>query len=150
MGAFDVVPNLVIPDPDNAQAAAEFRRKWRWEAHEQVIMRGSFTAGDQEAIGNAASSTDRRGDVSYNAGTGRLKLLECMIVDWTLAVDGRKVEVTPGAIKRLPANYSLPLLEKCDELATAMSEEEQEDFFASANGHSSAASNAKKPSPRRS
>lgn len=148
MGAFDVVPNIVIPDPDDPKASAAFRRKWRWEPHEQVILRGSLTAGDQEEIGNAASTTDKKGTLIYHGGTGRFKLLECMIVDWTLAIDGRKVEVTPSTIKRLPTNYSTPLLEKCDELAVSMSEEEQEDFFASANGHSSEISNGMRLSPR--
>jgi hypothetical protein len=32
-------------------------------------------------------------------------------------------------------NYSSPILERCDELAQTMTEEEQTDFFPSANGH---------------
>lgn len=135
MGAFDVVPNIVIPDPDKPEEEAAFRKKWGWERHEQVIMRGSFSAGDQEAVGNAATVTDKKGNMSYQAGTGRLALLGRMIVDWTFTAGGRKVPVTPDAIRRLPSSYTTPLLEKCDELAQGMTEEEQENFFASANGH---------------
>lgn len=136
MGAFDTVPNIVIPDDEaDPIAAAAFRKKWGWERHEQVIMRGSFSAGDQEAVGNAAMTTDKKGNMSYQAGTGRLMLLSRMIVDWTFTAGGRKVSVTPEAIRRLKSNYTTPLLEKCDELAAGMTEEEQEDFFGSANGH---------------
>jgi len=138
MGAFDQVANIVVPNDEGDPVGAKiFRKKWGWDAHELVILRGSFSAGDQEAVGNAATTTDKKGNPTFQAGSGRLKLLERMIVDWTLAVNGRKVDVTPQAIRRLPANYSNPLLERCDELAQAMTEEEQEDFFASANGHSS-------------
>jgi hypothetical protein len=136
MGAFDGIPNILVPndelDPDAAKA---FRKKWKWDAHEMVIMRGAFSAGDQEAVGNAATkTTGKKNEVAYVGGTGQMKMLERMILDWTLTDHGRKVEVTPGAIRRLPANYSNPLLEMCDELATAMTEEEQADFFGSANG----------------
>lgn len=149
MGAFDLVPNKVIPDPDDTEGAVAFREKWRWEAHEQVIMRGSLTAGDQETIGNGATITDKKGQMTYMGGTGKMKMLECMIVDWTFAVDGRKVEVSPRNIRRLPANYWQPLLEYCDELAVTMEEDEQMDFFGSANGHSSANSAGMKSSRKR-
>lgn len=136
MGAFDVVKNITIPDPDNAKASEAFRKKWGWEPHEQVIIRGAYTQGDQEAVGNVASSTTKDGKLVLQAGTGRTKLLEQMIVDWTLSQGGRKVEVTPKNIRRLPAQYSTPILEKCDELAAAMSEEDQKNSSTSANGHS--------------
>jgi hypothetical protein len=133
MGAFDQVANITVPDDEGDPIGARlFRKKWGWDAHEVVIMRGSFSAGDQEAVGNASMQADKKGNISFQGGSGRIKLLERMIVDWTLAQNGRKVEVTPQAIKRLPANYSNPLLEKCDELASAMTEEEQDDFFGSA------------------
>lgn len=141
MGAFDTTPNITVPDDTDPIAAAAFRKKWGWEPHELVIMRGSFSAGDQEAIGNAAVSTDKGGKMIFQAGSGRLALLQRMIVDWTFAAGGRKVEVRPETIKRLPANYSNPLLEKCDELAQGMTEEEQDDFFGSVNGHSATNSN---------
>lgn len=141
MGAFDTIPNIVIPDDEaDPGAAAAFRKKWGWEPHEQVIMRGSFSAGDQEAVGNAAMTTDRKGKTSYQAGTGRLMLLNRMIVDWTFTSGGRKVSVTPEAVRRLRSNYTTPLLEKCDELAQGMTEEEQEDFFGSAKEHISESS----------
>jgi hypothetical protein len=137
MGAFDQIANIVIPNDEDPEAAKAFRKRWNWEAHEVVILRGTFSAGDQEAVGNASLVTDKKGGTLFAAGTGRLKMLERMIVDWTFMQNGRKVEVTPAAIKRLPANYSKPLTDRCDELAQAMTEEEQEDFFTSANGHSS-------------
>lgn len=133
MGAFDVIPNITIPDPDDTKASEAFRKKWGWEPHEQVIMRGTFTQADQEAIGNAASTATKDGKIIIQAGTGRTQLLEQMIVDWTLTQNGRKVEVTPKNIRRLPAKYSTPILEECDKLAAAMSEEEQEDFLDSAS-----------------
>ncbi len=133
MGAFDSVPNITIPDPDDAEASEAFRKKWGWEPHEQIIMRGTFTAGDQEAVGNATSSANKKGKVTYQAGTGRLKLLELMIVDWTLTQNGRKVEVSRTTIKYLPSKYSTPILDKCDELAVTMDEEEQEAFLPSAS-----------------
>jgi hypothetical protein len=136
MGAFDTIPNIMIPDDSDPIAAAAFRRRHRWEAHEMVILRPMFTAGDQEAVVNASTHTDKKGTPSLVAGTGRIALLHRMIVDWTFSVNGRKVGITPEAIKRLPANYSNPLLERCDELAQAMTEEEQTDFFGSVNGHS--------------
>jgi hypothetical protein len=136
MGAFDVVRNIAVPDDEGDPVGARlFRAKWHWDPHEIVFMRGTFSAGDQEAVGNAATSASKKGDITYRGGSGRIALLVQMIVDWTFTANGRKVEVTPQAIKRLPANYSNPLLEKCDELAAAMTEEEQEDFFDSANGH---------------
>jgi len=136
MGAFDVIPNITIPDPDNAEAAASFRKTWGWEPHEQVIMKGTLTAADQEVVGNASSSADKKGNIETRLGSGKLIMLTRMIVDWTFAVQGRKVEVRPDTIRLLPANYIRPLLEKCDELAAGMTEEEQKDFFDSANGHS--------------
>ena len=136
MGAFDTTPNITIPDDEaDPIAAAAFRRKWGWDAHEIVIIRGSFSAGDQEAVGNAAMTMDKKGNAKYQAGTGRLALLQRMIEDWTLSAGGRKVPVTPEAIRRLKSNYTTPILEKCDELAQGMTEEEQEDFFGAANGH---------------
>jgi hypothetical protein len=135
MGAFDQAANIVIPDDEGDPVGAKlFRRKWRWDQHEIVILRGVFVAGDQDAVSNAALVSDKKGNAVYAAGTGRLRMLERMIVDWTLAQNGRKVDVTPQNIKRLPTNYTQPLLDRCDELAGAMSEEEQEVFFSSANG----------------
>lgn len=139
MGAFDVVPNIVIPDPDKPEEAAAFRRKWKWEAHEQIIIRGQYTTDIQEAVENAGSGMKGEGnkkEAEMRIGTGRRKMLELMIVDWTLAVNGRRTAVTPQMIGRLPANYRTPVLEKCDEIAVGMTEEEQEVFLPSANGHS--------------
>ena len=136
MGAFDVVPNVVIPNPDDPEASAAFRKKWGWEPHEQVIIRGTFTAVEQEAVENAASGfvgKGRKKDVELRQGTARQTMLTRMIVDWTLAVNGKKVDVSPAMIRRLPANYRTPILEACDEIAAGMTEEEQEDFLPDAN-----------------
>lgn len=142
MGAFDETPNILIPDDEaDPQAAAAFRKRWNWDPHEVVMLRGSYTAGDAEVVNNASMQTDKQGKPIMVFGTGRLALLTRMIVDWTLAKNGRKVEVTPAAIRRLPANYTTPILERCDELAKAMTEEEQEDFLAGVNGHTVDASN---------
>ena len=139
MGAFDnQTANIAVPDDEaDPIAAAAFRKRWGWDAHEIVMMRGTYTAGDMEAVGNASISKDKQNNPVFSAGSGRVHLLARMIVDWTLSAGGRKVAVTIEAIRHLPANYSTPLLEKCDELAKGMTEDEQEDFFISANGHSS-------------
>jgi hypothetical protein len=147
MGAFDEKNNVLVPDdeasPDEAKA---FRKKWRWDAHEVVILKGAYEAADHESVQNAsAPSMNTREKPPKEMGLGRtgsahIKMLERMIVDWTLAKNGRKVEVTPASIRRLPSNYTTPLLAKIDEISTGMSEEEQEDFLASANGHSQARS----------
>src|SRR5258708_3258722 len=134
MGAFDVVPPMTIPDPDggkaseafrkahgdDATAEQEFRAKWKWEAHEQIIIKGSFSTEDQEIMENAASALKGKGNkkaVEMRTGTARRKLLEVMIVDWTLSSGGRKVPVSPQTIGKLPANYRTPVLAVCDEIA---------------------------------
>src|SRR5258708_7710820 len=136
MGAFDVIANITIPNPDDTAASDAFRKKWKWEAHEQIIIKGQFTTADQETMENASSAIKGKGnkrDVQLRTGSARRKLLEVMIVDWTLAISGRKVEVSPENIGRLPANYRTPILEACDEIAMTMDEEEQEDFLHSAS-----------------
>jgi len=137
MGAFDDVANILLPDPSDPDAAVAFRKKWGWDAHEQVIIRGAFTAGDQEVVTNASVNTTKKGETIFQAGTARLKLMDRMILDWTFARNGVKIPKTLDAIKRLPASYSTPILEICDQLSSSMTETEQEDFFDSANGHSS-------------
>jgi hypothetical protein len=151
MGAFDVVANIVIPDPEDAAAAAAFRKKWKWEAHETVIIRGQFTTAMQEACENASSAftgkTAKSAAAEARLGSGKRKMLEMMIVDWTFAEGGRKVAVSSATIGRLPANYRKPILDACDEIAEGMTEEEQEDFLPNANGHSSASSDEMNLSP---
>ena len=137
MGAFDVVPPITIPDPeggkaskafcekhgDNATAEQEFRDKWRWEPHEQIIIKGQFSTVDQEIMENAASALKGKGNkktVEMRSGTARRKMLEVMIIDWTLTQNGRKMAVTPQSIGMLPTNYRTPVLEMCDEIAKAI------------------------------
>jgi len=141
MGAFDVAKPITIPDDSKPEEAAAFRKKWGWEAHEQVTIKGAYTGVEQEAVDNASNAIKGKGknrDFDIRVGTARNKLLEVMIVGWTFVQNGRSVEVTDRAILRLPANYRKPILEKCDEIAQTMDEEEEEDFLAPANGHSQA------------
>jgi len=137
MGAFDDAANILLPDPSDTEGSAAFRRKWGWDAHEQVILKGAYTAGDLEAVSNAVLVSGKRGESIMQAGATRIKLLDRLILDWTFARNGVKVPKTLDAIRRLPANYTTPILEACDKLASAMNEEEQEDFLDFVNGHSS-------------
>ncbi|SRR5581483_7192628 len=142
MGAFDKRPNIVIPNDEDPKAAAAFRKKWGWDAHEQIIVRGVFTAGDQEEMENASASLHGKGKnraLEVKTGSARRKLLELMIVDWTLTAGGKPVPVSPENIALLPANYRRPVLEVCDEVAGTMDEEEQENFPRGANVPSPAA-----------
>lgn len=139
MGAFDVVPNITIPDPANTEKAAAFRKKWGWEPHETIIIRGQYITEIQEEVENASSGLKGEGnkkEAELRVGTSRRKLLELMIVDWTLAENGRRVTPDARSIGRLPANYRTPVLEVCDEIATGMTQEEQTTFLPGANGHS--------------
>jgi hypothetical protein len=150
MGAFDTAPHISIPDDTSPEEAAAFRQKWGWEPHEMVFIRGAYTGIEQEAVDNASSGFKGKGKarkVDMRLGTARNKLLEVMITDWTFARNGRKEPVTPGAIIRLPANYRKPILEKCDEIAQTMDEEDEEDFLASSNGHSQENSETESLSP---
>jgi hypothetical protein len=135
MGAFDDVPPITIPDPTDAVGAELFRRKWNWEPHEQVLLKGNVTVADQEYVSNKYMKSGKKGDMEMQAGTGRYALLDRMILDWSLMRNGTRVLVTPQSIRQLPANYSNPILERLDDLAAAMTEEEQEDFLDSASGH---------------
>lgn len=137
MGAFDKAKPVIIPDPEDAKASEAFRKKWGWEAHEQIIIRGQFTAADQEAMENASAALEGKGKhrmVKMQTGTARRTLLERMIVDWTLTEGGRPVEVNAANIGRLPSNYRKPVLEACDAIARVMDEDEQDDFLDGANG----------------
>ncbi len=135
MGAFDDKAPITIPDPNDAVAADTFRKKWGWEPHEQILLKGSVTVADQEYVSNHYVKTSKKGDMETTAGTGRYALLDRMIMDWSLSRNGTRVPVTPASIRQLPANYSNPILEALDKMAAAMTEEEQEDFLDSANGH---------------
>lgn len=135
MGAFDDISNITLPDPGQPDEAAAFRKKNKWEAHEQVILKGAYTIYEQEIVGNGSSVTDPKKGVTFQMGTGRVKLMQAMIVGWTFTRNGHTIPVTLESIRKLPVNYSGPILEKCDELAQTMTEEEQTDFFPSANGH---------------
>ena len=127
MGAFDDVSPITLPEND------EQRKKWRWEPHEQVVIKGSITVADQEYISNHYGKSSKSGQIEFQMGTGRYALLDLMILSWTLTHHGQRVPVTPENIRRLPANYSNPILEVCDRLAASMSEQEQEDFLDSAS-----------------
>lgn len=136
MGAFDSIPNITIPNPDKPDEALAFRAKWKWEPHEQVLIKGIYTTADQEMVENASSGVSGKGKgakADLRIGSSRRMLVEVMIVDWTLAQNGRKVEVSSAAIARLPSNYRDPILEAIDEVSGGMDESEQEDFLPSAS-----------------
>lgn len=152
MGAFDRKPDVTIPNPEggkaseayrkkhgeHATAEQEFRARWGWDDHEQIVIRGTFTVSDQEQMENSSSTLEGKGkkrDLKVRTGSARRVLLERMIVSWTLTKNGQIMPVTPENIGLLPANYRKPVLEACDEIAKTMDEDEQEDFLPSANGH---------------
>lgn len=143
MGAFDVVGNITLPDPTDLEKEAAFRRKYHWEAHEMVILKGQFTGADQEALENVSSTFANKKKIQetgqaaeMQVGTARIELLWRVILDWTFSSNGRKVAVSPDAIRRLPPHYFNPILEACDAIAKGMTEDEQETFLPSVNGHS--------------
>ena len=136
MGAFDRAKDILVPNDEKPEEAAAFRKKWGWEPHEQVTLRGRMTAGIQEEVTNASSGISKDNAPLILAGSGRNVLLEHMIVRWTLTRNGQPVEVSLDAIRQLPAEYSTPLLEICDRMnAGVMTEEQQKAFLPSANGH---------------
>lgn len=141
MGAFDTVQNIIIPDPSDAAAASTFRKKWKWEDHETILIKGCVSVADQEYVTNKYGNAGKRGEVEYRMGNGRFALLDRMIVDWTLLINGMKAPINTQTIRMLPANYSTPVLEEIDKLMVAMSEEEQDNFLANASGHIVDASN---------
>ena len=135
MGAFDEKPPIVLPDPGNPETAAAFRKRWGWEDHEQVMIKGVVTVSDQEYVSNHYGKADRRGQIEISMGTGRYALLDRMIINWTFLANGMPVKVSPETIRRLPANYSNPILEEIDRLAATMTEDEQSAFLIESNGH---------------
>ena len=152
MGAFDDVPNVVLPDPDNPEASDTFRKKWKWEPHEQVTLRGLFTAADQEAVENASaafSGTGKQTQVEARFGNARHVMMARIIVSWTFTLRGQPVPVSADSIRRLPTNYRIPILDACDQIAQAnvLAPNEQTDFFSSANGHTAGNSNLTTLSP---
>ncbi len=152
MGAFDDIDNITVPDPEklaseeyrakhgeHATEEEEYRKRWKWDAGEQVILKGRYLGGDHEAVQNANSpaakaNEGKNQEVKTRIGSGHMKLLERMIVGWTLYKRGHPVELNPKNIRRLPSNYMTPLLERIDEISVGMTQEEQEDFLPSSNG----------------
>lgn len=135
MGAFDEKAPIILPDPDNADEAAKFRKKWGWEAHEQVLLKPTVTVADQIYVSNQTVRSKKNGEMEMFAGVGRYAILERMIINWTFMKNGQRVPVSASSIQQLPANYSNPILEKLDAMAAAMTEDEQQDFLTSSNGH---------------
>lgn len=135
MGAFEDKSPYTLPDPSDPEAAAAFRKKWRWEAHEAVLIKANATVADQEYVSDHYGAVNKKGDIEVQMGRGRYAILDRMILDWSFLYNGQKVPVTPVNIRRLPANYSTPILEFIDSLTTAMTEDEQESFLNYANGH---------------
>jgi hypothetical protein len=140
MGAFDDVENITLPPSDPVEAET-FCKQWGWEPHEQVMLRGNVTVADQKYITNEYLKSTKGGDAQMRAGDGRYALLNRMIISWSFTRNGQQIPLTPANIDRLPANYSNPILERLDKLASAMNEQEQQDFLTSANGHTEVSSN---------
>lgn len=139
MGAFDRAKNIIVPNDEKPEEAAAFRKKWGWEPHEQIIMRGKLTAGIQEEVANASSAIGADNTPLLLAGSGRNIMLEQMIISWSLTRNGQPVEVSLDTIRELPTEYTTPLFELCDVLAAGvMTEAQQKSFLASANGHTKA------------
>ena len=136
VGAFDRAKDILVPNDEKPEEAKAFREKWGWEPHEQITLRGKLTAGMQEEITNAVSGIGPDNTFTLHSGSGRNVMLEQMIVRWTLARNGNVVDVNLDTIRELPTEYTIPLLEICDKLATrVMNEEQQKSFLPSANGH---------------
>lgn len=156
MGAFDAKQPIVIPNPNNPEQAAAFREKWGWEPHEQVILRGVYTAGHMAAVQNASVHSDIGSDqassrITLATGDGRLKLMECLIIGWTFKQGGQDVPVSIHAISQLPYHYMQPILEECDKISgTTLNQEQQKSFLTSANGHISVDSDLVSPLPTKS
>ncbi len=138
MGAFDDKSPIVLPDPEQPEEAAAFRRKWSWEPHEQVLLKPTVTVADQIYVSNQTVKSKKNGEMEMFAGVGRYAILERMIINWTFLKNGQRVPVSKENIQMLPANYANPILERLDAMAAAMTEEEQQDFLISRNGHTPA------------
>jgi hypothetical protein len=129
MGAFDDVSPITIPRSD------EERKRWGWEPHEQVVLKGSITVADQEYVTDHYGKSGKGGGIEMQMGKGRFAILDRVIMSWTFLRNGQPVPVNTHSIRQLPATYSNPILEIIDSLAQTMTQEEQESFLTSANGH---------------
>jgi hypothetical protein len=129
MGAFDDVMPITIPRSE------EERKRWKWDAHEQVILKGSMDVSDQKYTANKMGRMGKDSQMEVLMGEGRYALLERMIISWTFTKNGHPMPLSSSSIGRLPSSYSTPILNVIDEINTGMTEEEQEDFLPSANGH---------------
>jgi hypothetical protein len=135
MGAFDEVPPIRLPDDSNPEAAKAFRKKWRWDEHESVLLKSYATVADQEYVHDLAMTSDKKGEIIMHSSQFRYAMLDRLILDWNLLRNGTKMPLSKESIRKLPSNYSLPILERIDALAGEMKEEEQQAFLTSPNGH---------------
>lgn len=135
MGAFDDVDNITLPDPNDPVAAEAFRKEWGWEAHEQVLLKGTATVADQKYVSNEYMKSAKNGDLIMQAGDGRYAMLHRMIIGWSFTRNGQQLPLNAVNIDRLPSYYSTPILERIDQMAKPMAEKEQKDFLDSVNGH---------------
>lgn len=136
MGAFDDVAPITIPRSEDE------RKRWGWEPHEQVVLKGSITVADQEYVTDQYGKSGKGGNVEMQMGKGRFAILDRMIMSWTFTRNGQPVPVNANMIRKLPARYSNAILEVVDGLAQTMTEAEQEDFLPSVNGHTVESSNS--------
>lgn len=128
MGAFDDFPPVTIPRSEDE------RKKWGWETHEQVLLKGCMDVSDQKFTANKMGKMGKNSEMEVQMGEGRYALLERMILSWTFTKNGQMVALSPANIGRLPSSYSTPILAVIDEITSGMSEVEQEAFLDSANG----------------
>jgi hypothetical protein len=134
MGAFDNKNDITLPDPSDPMTEKAFRKKWGWDAHEQVIIKSKLSVADQKYVANNYA-TNKNADVEMKMGEGRYSILHKMIVAWTLTGNGQIVPLNKQTIDALPSTYSAPILDVIDKLSGPMSEEQQEDFLDAVNGH---------------
>jgi hypothetical protein len=141
MGAFDDFSPVTIPESE------EQRKRWGWEPHEQVVLKGSMDIADQEYTANQMGALKKDKSLEIRMGTGRFSLLDRMILSWTFTRNGKAVPLSQANIRKLPSRYSTPILEAIDRIVAPMSEEEQTDFLDSANGRIVESSGSESLSP---
>src|SRR5690348_739190 len=121
MGAFDDIQNITIPNPHDPQAAEIFRKKWKWDEHEQVLIKGEITVEDEEYVTDQYGRMDfKKQNVEVSMGKGRFAILDKMIIGWTLMRNGNPMPLTKNNIRKLPHRYSTPILEEIDKMSAEM------------------------------
>lgn len=117
--------------------------KW-WLAHSTVLVREDLLAEDSEWIGNQSTQVINPGTpfarIEARLGSANLLLVKRMVVQGVVAVRRandriKTVNLPQDAHKLLAADLDY-IASQIQELNKPMTEEEQTDFLAGANGHS--------------